>query len=70
MNELTIPLTIKAKVGKTEIKYPLGESTLVIKAKYKTSLVVGIFWLSFKIFFMGIKKAISLLSRKGDVNER
>lgn len=56
MNELTIPLTIKAKIGKTENSYPFGE--FIVKAKYKTSLAIGIFWLSFKIFFIGIKKLI------------
>lgn len=56
MNELVLPFKVNAKIGKTNIKYPLASIT--IKAKYKTSLAIGLFWLSFKIFFMGIRKII------------
>lgn len=59
MNELTLPFRIKVKTGKTKIKYPIGESEFIIKAKYKVSLAIGICWLSFKVFFVGIKTFIN-----------
>ncbi len=56
MNELILPFKIDVKFGKAKRKYELGKIT--IKTKYKTGLAAGLCLLSFKIFFMGIKKLI------------
>ena len=57
MNELIVPFKVNLKFGKAKSKrYPLGD--VIIKTKYKAGLAVGLCWLSFKIFFMGIKKFI------------
>ena len=56
MNELILPFKVNVKIGKTTNKMDLGK--IIIKAKYKTNLAVGLCWLSFKIFFMGVKKLI------------
>lgn len=57
MNELILPFKVNVKVGKAKSSYPLGN--IIIKTKYKTGLAAGLCWLSFKIFFMGIKKLIN-----------
>jgi len=56
MNELILPFKVNIKFGKTKSRYDLGK--IIIKTKYKTGLAAGLCWLSFKIFFMGIKKLI------------
>lgn len=56
MNELILPLKVSFKIGKTKSKHDFGSIT--IKAKYKIGLTLGLCWLSFKIFFMGIKAFI------------
>ena len=60
MNELVLPFKVNVKIGKArrrELKDMRGK--FIIKARYKVSLAVGLCWLSFKIFFMGIKKLIN-----------
>jgi len=56
MNELILPFKVNVKFGKAKEKYELGK--IIIKTKYKTGLAAGLCWLSFKIFFMGVKKLI------------
>lgn len=56
MNELILPFKVSVKIGKAKSKYDLGR--FIIKTKYKTGLAAGLCWLSFRIFFMGIKKLI------------
>lgn len=56
MNELILPFKVNVKIGKAKSRYDLGK--IIIKTKYKTGLAAGLCWLSFKIFFMGIKKLI------------
>ena len=56
MNELILPFKVNVKFGKAKSKYELGK--IIIKTKYKPGLAAGLCWLSFKIFFMGIKKLI------------
>ena len=56
MNELVLPFKVNVKMGKAKSRYDLGNIT--IKAKYKAGLAAGLCWLSFKIFFMGVKKFI------------
>ena len=56
MKELILPFKINVKFGKAKEKYELGK--IIIKTKYKTGLAAGLCRLSFKIFFMGIKRFI------------
>jgi len=56
MKELILPFKISLKIGKTTNRYPFGD--VIISAKFKTNLAIGLCWLSFKIFFMGVKRLI------------
>jgi len=56
MNELILPVKVNFKIAKAKSRYDIGK--IIIKTKYKTGLAAGLCWLSFKIFFMGVKKII------------